>query len=161
MPIVYIMSTWHLVVQLVAKLHQNDDTFVSANRATPSTPLHTKPLTQTCCMICVIKLISNYNVSVHFRWVDLVQDKMTDSLKTPRPRRNGRHFANFFKCICLIGNHCLSIKISLNILLSVQLPISQHWISWWVGTDQATSHYLKQWWPLFTGAYMRHPAPSC
>ena len=28
----------------------------------------------------------------------------------------------------------------------VQLTIFQHWFRFWLGTDQATSHYLNQWW---------------
>ena len=28
----------------------------------------------------------------------------------------------------------------------VQLTIFQHWSRWWLGADQATSHYLNQWW---------------
>ena len=29
----------------------------------------------------------------------------------------------------------------------VQLTIFQHWFRWWLGADQATSHYLNQWQP--------------
>ena len=28
----------------------------------------------------------------------------------------------------------------------VQLAIFQYWFRWWLGTDQATSHYLNKWW---------------
>ena len=31
--------------------------------------------------------------------------------------------------------------------LRVQLTILQHWFRWWLGPDQATSHYLNQCWP--------------
>ena len=30
--------------------------------------------------------------------------------------------------------------------LRVQLTIVHHWFRWWLGADQATSHYLNQWW---------------
>ena len=30
----------------------------------------------------------------------------------------------------------------------VQLTISQHWLRYWLGAKQATSHYLNQWWPI-------------
>ena len=33
-----------------------------------------------------------------------------------------------------------------NLFLVVQLTIFQHRFRWWLGADQATSHYLKQWW---------------
>ena len=28
----------------------------------------------------------------------------------------------------------------------MQLTIFHHWFRWWLGADQATSHYLNQWW---------------
>ena len=33
-----------------------------------------------------------------------------------------------------------------SLFLGVQLTIFQHWFRLWLGTDQVTSHYLKQWW---------------
>ena len=33
-----------------------------------------------------------------------------------------------------------------SLFLGVQLTIFQHWFRWWLGADQATSHYLNQWW---------------
>ena len=32
------------------------------------------------------------------------------------------------------------------LFLRFELTIFQHWFRWWLGTDQATSHYLDQWW---------------
>ena len=34
-----------------------------------------------------------------------------------------------------------------NLFTWVQLTISLHWFRWWLGAEQATSHYLNQWWP--------------
>ena len=34
-----------------------------------------------------------------------------------------------------------------SLFLRVQLTIFQHWFRWWLGADQATSHYLNQCWP--------------
>ena len=31
-------------------------------------------------------------------------------------------------------------------IFDFRLTIFQHWFRWWLGADQATSHYLKQWW---------------
>ena len=39
---------------------------------------------------------------------------------------------------------CLRFHWSL--FLGVQLTIFQHWLRLWLGADQATSHYLNQWW---------------
>ena len=38
------------------------------------------------------------------------------------------------------------LKFHWSLFLRVQLAISQHWFRLWLGTDQATSHYLDQWW---------------
>ena len=34
-----------------------------------------------------------------------------------------------------------------NLFPNVQLTISQHWFRWWLGAEQATSHYVNQWRP--------------
>ena len=34
-----------------------------------------------------------------------------------------------------------------SLFLKVQLTISQCWFRWWLGAEQATSHYLNQCWP--------------
>ena len=33
------------------------------------------------------------------------------------------------------------------LFLRVQFIIISHWFRWWLGAEQATSHYLNQWWP--------------
>ena len=38
------------------------------------------------------------------------------------------------------------IKFHWSLFIRIQLTIFQHWIRWWPGADQATSHYLNQWW---------------
>ena len=35
----------------------------------------------------------------------------------------------------------------------VKLTISQNWFRYWLGTDQATSHYLNQWWQIYWRKY--------
>ena len=37
------------------------------------------------------------------------------------------------------------LKFHWSLLLRVQLAIFQHWLRWWLGAVQATSHYLNQW----------------
>ena len=34
-----------------------------------------------------------------------------------------------------------------------QFTIFQHWFRLWLGTDQATSHYLNQWWSVYWRIY--------
>ena len=38
------------------------------------------------------------------------------------------------------------LKFHWSLFIRVQLTIFQHWFRWWLGADQATSHYLKQRW---------------
>ena len=53
----------------------------------------------------------------------------------------------FFKCIFFNENVWISIEISFEfVFLRVQLTIFQQWFRYWLGTDQVTSYYLKQWW---------------
>ena len=65
-----------------------------------------------------------------------------------RPRRNGRHFVDdIFKCSFLNKNVLISrLRFHWSLFLRVQLTIFQHCFRKWLGTDQATSHYLIQWW---------------
>ena len=42
------------------------------------------------------------------------------------------------------------LKFHWSLFLKVQLTIFQHWFRRWLGAEQATSHYLNQWWPSST-----------
>ena len=46
-----------------------------------------------------------------------------------------------------------------NLSWTVKLVIHQHWIRYWLGTKQATSHYLYQWWPIYLTPISSHLAP--
>ena len=69
-------------------------------------------------------------------------------LNTLRPRQNGRHFAyDTLKCIFLKENVKISIKISLKLVPRSPIDnIPALFQIKWLDADQATSHYLKQWW---------------
>ena len=41
------------------------------------------------------------------------------------------------------------LKFHWSLFLRVQLTIFQHWFRQWLGADQATSHYLNQWWLFY------------
>ena len=48
----------------------------------------------------------------------------------------------------------LRLKFHWNLFLRVRLTIFQHWFRKWLGgTDQATSHYLNQWWVDYRRIY--------
>ena len=44
--------------------------------------------------------------------------------------------------------HEYGLKFHWSLFPRVQSTILQHWVRWWLGADQATSHYLNQWWPI-------------
>ena len=45
------------------------------------------------------------------------------------------------------------LRFHWSLFLRVQLTIFQHWFRWWLGADQATSHYLNQCWYLYRRIY--------
>ena len=45
------------------------------------------------------------------------------------------------------------LKFHWSLFPRVQLTIFQHWFRWWLGADQATSHYLNQWWSDYRPIY--------
>ena len=70
------------------------------------------------------------------------------------PRQNGRHFADgMFKCIVLDENIWIPFKIYWSLFLRVQLTLFRHWFRKWLGADQVTNHYLKQWWSSYWCIY--------
>ena len=73
---------------------------------------------------------------------------MAVNSNTSRPRQNGHHYADHrFNCIFLNANLLIWIaKDRWSLFLIIQFTIFQHWLRWWLGADQETSHYLKQWW---------------
>ena len=54
---------------------------------------------------------------------------------------------DIFKCIFWTKMVIFRLKFYWNLFPEVQLTINQHWFRWWLGTEQATSHYLNQCWP--------------
>ena len=67
-------------------------------------------------------------------------------LNTLRPKQNGRPFCRRHIQVHLNENCWISITISQKYVPGVKLTIRQHWFRWWLGTVQAPSHYLPQWW---------------
>ena len=45
------------------------------------------------------------------------------------------------------------LKFHWSLFLRVQSTICQHWFKYWLGADQATSHYLNQWWLHYRRIY--------
>ena len=44
-------------------------------------------------------------------------------------------------------------KFCWSLFFEVQFTIFQHWFTWWIDADQATSHYLNQWYLVYPCIY--------
>ena len=69
------------------------------------------------------------------------------NVNTLRPRQNGCHWqTTFSNAFSWMKIYEFRLRFHWNLFLRVQLTIFQHWFRWWLGADQAASHYLNQWW---------------
>ena len=66
----------------------------------------------------------------HWGW-----DKMATVLRTT--------FSNVFYWMKIYEFH---LRFHWSLFLMVYSTIFQHWFRYWLNANQATSHYLKQWW---------------
>ena len=73
---------------------------------------------------------------------------------TLRPRPNDRYLADdIFKCIFLMKMNESQLRYHWSLFLRVKLTIFQYWFRWWLCADQATCHYLNQWWLVYWRIY--------
>ena len=70
------------------------------------------------------------------------RDKMADISQTT--------FSNAFSWMEM---HEFRLRFHWSLFLRFQLTIFQHWFRWWLGADQATSHYLNQWLLVYWRVY--------
>ena len=59
-------------------------------------------------------------------------------------------FSNTFSWMKMYDFH---LRFHRNLFLRFELTIFQHCFRWWLGADQATSHYLNQWWLVYWCMY--------
>ena len=59
----------------------------------------------------------------------------------------------FWSAFSWMKMYKLPLRFHWSLFLCVQLTIFQHWFRCWLGTDQATSHYLNQWWLIYWCIY--------
>ena len=72
-----------------------------------------------------------------------------EHFNTLRLKQNCRHFADdIFKCSWM-KMYEFRLRFHWNLFLRLELTISQHWFRWWLGANQATSHYLSE--PIMVG----------
>ena len=57
------------------------------------------------------------------------------------------------KCISWMKMLEFRLKFHWNLFIRVQLTMFKHWFRYWLGADQATSHYLNQWWLFYWRIY--------
>ena len=55
-------------------------------------------------------------------------------------------FSNVFSCIKMFE---FRLEFHQSLFLMFQMTINHHWFRKWLGADQATSHYLNQWWLIY------------
>ena len=53
----------------------------------------------------------------------------------------------------LMKMHEFRLKFHGSLFLGFQFTMCKHWFKWWFGADQATSHYLNQWWLVYKCIY--------
>ena len=70
------------------------------------------------------------------------RDKMADILQTT--------FWNAFPWMEIFE---FRLRFHWGLSLRIQLTIFQHWLRQWLCADQATSHYLNQWWLVYRRMY--------
>ena len=70
------------------------------------------------------------------------RDKMDAIMQTP--------FSSAFPWMKMFE---FRLKFHWSLFLRIQLTIFQHWLRQWLGADQATSHYLNQWWLVYWRIY--------
>ena len=75
-------------------------------------------------------------------------------VNTLRPRQNGRHFqTTFSNAFFSMKMYQFRSRFHCDLFLRVQLTIFLHWFRQWPVADQATSHYLSQWWFVYWRIY--------
>ena len=96
----------------------------------------------------VIALITTPQSCIHNSYHHSLHSiQMYTEFKELRPKEAGHHFTdNIFKCFFLNENLWISINISLKFVLEGQSNNIPSLIQIMACADQATSHYLNQWW---------------
>ena len=83
-----------------------------------------------------------------------IRSRILNCFNTLRPRQNGRHFPDDIFKFSWMKMYEFRLTFHRSLFLGVQLTIFQHWFRQWLGADQATSHYLNQWWLDYRHKYV-------
>ena len=108
--------------------------------------IHILTKRQTVFVVTINKLTLTISLILCYRWSHSVSINSYPhpTPPPPPPEQNGRHLADdifnaFVMKLC---------GILIRLFLRIQLTISENWSREWLGTEQATSHYLNQCWPI-------------
>ena len=100
-------------------------------------------------LVCEIGTHFNVDLSmvIRIRWIFFCFD-------TLRPRKMDAIFQTTFSSgFSSMKMYAFLLKFHWSLFPGVQLTIFHHWFRKWLGADQATSHYLNQWWLVYWRIY--------
>ena len=101
-------------------------------------------------------VIAIYHWQIWSKQLILMQFSTSSSLyiNSLRTRQNFHHFADdIFRCISWMKMHVFCLRFYWNLFCSLKYTTFQCWIRQWFGSDQATTHYLNQWWLVYWCTY--------
>ena len=98
---------------------------------------YTSHVSSNNCQKAVVMWLKRYGMSYPLMFTKWARDNMAAIFRTKC--RNGFSWMKIYE---------FRFKFHWSVFLVVQLRIFQHWFRKWFGDDQATSHYLNQWWRL-------------
>ena len=93
-------------------------------------------------------------IFLQMAWPHMIEYKLIAwCFNTLKPIQYIHHFADgIFQRISWTKMYELRLKFHWS-FLRAQITTSQHWKWKWLGADQATSHYLNQWWLVYWRIY--------
>ena len=92
----------------------------------------------------------SFKIACEISWNRVTLRLLTHSNRDEIDNISQTTFSNVFSSMKMFE---LRLKFHWSLFLRVQLPIFQHWLRQWLGTVQATSHYLNQWWLVYRRIY--------
>ena len=99
----------------------------------------------TCHHMFVLNMLCNQSAHVH-TWVGVLGHNWFSLTHWDREKMAAISQMTFWNGFSLMEMYELRLKFHWSLFLGTQLTIFQHWLRWWLGADQATSHYQIQWW---------------
>ena len=77
----------------------------------------------------------------------------TDLTHWGRDKMAANFLTTFSNAFSWMKMYRFRLRFHWSLFPRAQLTIFQHWFRSWLGADQATSHYLNQWWSVYWRIY--------